>query len=193
MKIEIGKRYVTRDGQISSPILRNHAPEYPFQTTVDFGSLTYNKDGLRYNSHFPNGYDLISEYQPTMTKGLKYYTDNAAIREFLIKECGKMGYQSGVGGPVDAIGVFSCNNGNAGFFTKIALMHDDPSFGFITSTSVEEFLSKAKEFIQKSVTVPLNSEYTATWTGGNTVKVGCQSIPVDKVLELADKIREARK
>lgn len=41
------------------------------------------------------------------------------------------------------------------------------------------------------VSVPLTLEYTATWTEGDAdVKVGYQSIPVERVIELAEKIQK---
>lgn len=45
----------------------------------------------------------------------------------------------------------------------------------------------------KKVTVTLNSDYTATYAeGADIVKVGCQEIPVEKVLELAKIINSSQ-
>lgn len=58
--------------------------------------------------------------------------------------------------------------------------------------SIPEFLNKIQEDTKKKVfTIQLNSEYSAVWIEGeNTIKVGCQTFEVDKVLELAKVIEE---
>ena len=49
------------------------------------------------------------------------------------------------------------------------------------------------EFVCKATSVELNEDYTAVISkDGKKVEVGCQEISADKVLELADRIREVQ-
>jgi hypothetical protein len=69
-KIEIGKRYLRRDGKISGPICKNPLThrDYPFLDPET--EERYAHEGWRYASHMPSGLDLMNEV-PTPTKKVK--------------------------------------------------------------------------------------------------------------------------
>jgi len=178
MKIEIGKRYVTRDGNITYPMEPYHHGNYEFRARMPNGDWeVYTEYGNYWASCDVSHFDLISEYKPTMTKGYKYYTDNADLRQFLVDQCLKMGFKRPDNDNSFDIGVsIDRYTGEYDVYCFVKGSVADRTKDYPVMPSVEEFLSKAKEFIQKSVTVPLSSEYMATWNGGDTLKVGYQSI-----------------
>jgi len=66
LKIEVGKKYLTRDGGIVVIIDADHYdPDVPFLANID-DALTgwYRADGRyeRLDLYYPHDYDLISEY-----------------------------------------------------------------------------------------------------------------------------------
>ena len=71
MKIEVGKRYVRRDGSVSGVISRNDDPDYPFTDELD----DYTEGGYFWVSATAHPADLVSEYVEPVKEipGLKGY------------------------------------------------------------------------------------------------------------------------
>ena len=64
MQLELGKRYVTRDGQISGPVESNYGDNkepYPFKATIGQAVLTFQSNG-RFRSGKETDLDLVAEY-----------------------------------------------------------------------------------------------------------------------------------
>lgn len=62
MEIEVGKEYITADGNIVKVINKNVDCWYPYFTNID---LTYNKDGKYWNTGTSKR-DLICEVVPSI-------------------------------------------------------------------------------------------------------------------------------
>tara|TARA_R110000868_G_scaffold66014_4_gene196979 strand:- start:1113 stop:1787 length:675 start_codon:yes stop_codon:yes gene_type:complete len=89
MKLELGKRYVTREGIITKPIAKSSGlwPGYDFSATITGVTYDFNESGLRINlKESPE--DLVSEYvseeqKPTLTLplvvGKKYITKDGSV------------------------------------------------------------------------------------------------------------------
>lgn len=65
MQLEVGKRYVTRDGNVTSPLVRIPGL-YPFQGVVGekIDQDTWKEDGGYYSDGGYSEWDLVAEYKP---------------------------------------------------------------------------------------------------------------------------------
>ena len=68
MKLEYGKRYVTRDGQLTGPLEKSCMSDYPFTSNVSTwdGKFSWNSSGSQsaYDNESP--VDIVSEYCTTV-------------------------------------------------------------------------------------------------------------------------------
>lgn len=70
MKIEAGKRYVRRDGEITAALVPNGtATNYPLRDSREENgsSQAWTVDGSYWSDNTPSDYDLVSEYVGPMT------------------------------------------------------------------------------------------------------------------------------
>jgi len=61
MKLEPGKRYVTREGEVTGPLYKNDSEGWPFVGRVDGFNLSWRESG-RYIRGRESAQDLVSEY-----------------------------------------------------------------------------------------------------------------------------------
>jgi len=67
LTLEVGKRYVARDGRVTSPLLVDHCdPIYPFTDGDGDGDITWRPDG-QWSIAGDSSRDLIKEYVPNIT------------------------------------------------------------------------------------------------------------------------------
>lgn len=67
MKIQIGKRYVTRSGLVTGKIIERseHELDYPFECMIDGYNCTFTSDGRYFNGGGESYRDLLKEYKPS--------------------------------------------------------------------------------------------------------------------------------
>lgn len=69
MKIQVGKRYVTRDGRVTGKVKSNDTDfireRYPFAVELDGDGLDITEEGYFIEKHSPSEYDLIKEHRPS--------------------------------------------------------------------------------------------------------------------------------
>lgn len=78
MKLEVGKRYVTRNGQVTGPVRASGGSLYPFE--VDLGCVEgelYTDEGFYYWDDKGHDIDLVSEYIEEPQFGTWYDIEDA--------------------------------------------------------------------------------------------------------------------
>lgn len=74
LEVQVGKRYVRRDGQVTGLIVYSGSTDYPFRDSVRH--LTYKSDGVWDVTRHPTTEDLVSEYvEPAKSGALCLFMD----------------------------------------------------------------------------------------------------------------------
>jgi len=90
--VELGKRYVARNGKVSAPVQKWSSPNYPFMAYFDGVTRTFTDQGSVAH-HYPDSYDLVAEYieapaaKPfTIEVGKRYLTRDGMVSDPVYKE-----------------------------------------------------------------------------------------------------------
>jgi hypothetical protein len=90
-RLEVGKCYKRRDGEITKPLIQSDSENYPFTD----GSKTWASDGTFLFEYKPHNYDLIEEYIEPKPKpfrleyGKKYKSRSGVIHGPLVENDGQ--------------------------------------------------------------------------------------------------------
>jgi hypothetical protein len=119
LKLEIGKYYERRDGEIVGPVEPNDHDMFPFEAVDDRFSESYTPQGFCYSKYRPDGSDLIREVPaPVITAAESVTSGYYRMRNGEVTEIVKEGdsFKSAEGWNFSP---------SSGLLTKGAVHHDD--------------------------------------------------------------------
>jgi hypothetical protein len=187
MKLEVGKRYVRRDGKVTGPLKRSDNPTYPFY--CEELKATWEVTGELFPPRSTPA-DLVAEYvepqQPTATKSeLPYpYSCSAAVQSS----------RNSIEPQQKTVAIDDSDERVVAAFNKL-VRADRISYRFGEETSTDTFWSKAtRHFIYKlnpsvkSIKLP-DSGYVVEIDGEN-VKVGCQRFSINDLRSWLVQLRD---
>lgn len=197
---EKGWRFLTWEEVKRMQELEFHSTEHPLGECQQYfrGSWSEgwgNSEVDTYRTKSP----LTIPTETPKTKDMKnkpvfvFISNNPELSRFIQEQCFAVGLTTiGGGGIIDTNGSNPCIAVHFHATNKISWSCDGIIYreNGLQELSIPEFLEHLKTL--KTVTVKLNSEYTAEIKDGK-VKCGCQTFEFGPILELAEKVKEAQK